>query len=302
MRRSRAGPAALILLALLLVPGCAPVEGTAPPPAEGTIRVASYDFAENQILAEVYAEAVRRAGLPVSVEHGIGTREVVLPALEQGVVDLVVDYLGTALDFVDPGRPAARREPEHLRAALARVMDQRGATVLAAAPAEDQNGFVVRAAFSDQNAVRRLSDLSLVASGMVFGGPPECPERRYCLPGLQEVYGLRFAEVRAMPSRAATVEALLSEEIDVGLLETTDARLADGSLVLLDDDRGLQPHENVVPIVRTAVLDRAGGQLSTALDEVSARLTTADLVRLNRLVAVDGRTPAEAAALWWGGR
>jgi osmoprotectant transport system substrate-binding protein len=302
MRRSRAVPAALLLLALLLLPGCAPVAGTAAPAAEGTIRIASYDFTENQILAEVYAEAVRRADLPVTVQHGIGTREVVLPALEQGLVDLVVDYLGTALDFVDPGRPAARREPEHLRAALARVMGQRGATVLAAAPAEDQNGFVVRAAFSEQNAVRRLSDLALVASGMVFGGPPECPERRYCLPGLREVYGLQFAEVRAMPSRAATVEALLSDEIDVGLLETTDARLADGSLVLLDDDRGLQPHENVVPIVRTVVLDRSGEELRTALDAVSARLTNADLVRLNRLVAVDGRTPEEAAALWWRGR
>ncbi|MGY1691096.1 ABC transporter substrate-binding protein [Geodermatophilus sp. SYSU D01105] len=301
MRRPRAVPAALLLLALLLLPGCAPAPGTAAPPAEGTVRIASYDFAENQILAEVYAEAVRRAGLPVTVVHGIGTREVVLPALEQGVVDLVVDYLGTALDFVDPGRPAARREPEHLRAALARVMAQRGATVLAAAPAEDQNGFVVRATWSEQNAVRRLSDLALVASGLVFGGPPECPERRYCLPGLREVYGLQFAEVRAMPSRSATVEALLSEEIDVGLLETTDPHLADGSLVLLDDDRGLQPHENVVPIVRTAVLDEAGEGLRTALDAVSARLTGADLVRLNRLV-VEGRTPAEAAALWWGGR
>jgi osmoprotectant transport system substrate-binding protein len=293
-------PVVVVLLALLTA--CASTPAAPAPAGQDPVRIASYDFTENQILAEVYAEAVRRADLPVTVQHGIGTREVVLPALEQGVVDLVVDYLGTALDFVDPGRPAARREPEHLRAALARVMGQRGATVLAAAPAEDQNGFVVRAAFSEQNAVRRLSDLALVASGMVFGGPPECRERRYCLPGLREVYGLEFAEVRAMPSRAATVEALLSEEIDVGLLETTDARLADGSLVLLDDDRRLQPRENVVPIVRTVVLDRSGEELRTALDAVSARLTNADLVRLNRLVAVDGRTPEEAAALWWRGR
>ena len=301
MRCRRAVLAAVALLFALLA-ACGPAPATPAPAAPDPVRIASYDFTENQILAEVYAEAVRRAGVPVAVQHGIGTREVVLPALEQGVVDVVVDYLGTALEFVDPGGPAVPREPEHLRAALARVMAQRGATVLAAADAEDQNGFVVRAAFAEQYGVTRLSDLAPLAPGLVFGGPPECPERRFCLPGLREVYGLQFGEVRAMPTRSATAEAVLAGTIDVGLLETTDARLAATPLVLLDDDRGLQPHENVVPIVRTAVLQRVGEDLSEALDGVSTRLDRADLVRLNRLVVLDGRTPAEAAALWWAGR
>ena len=87
----------------------------------------------------------------------------------------------------------------------------------------------------------------------------------------------------------------------MGLLETTDARLGTEPVTLLADDRGLQPHENVVPLVRTAVLDRTGGRLQAALDEVSRRLTTADLGRLNRAVEVEGRTPAQAAARWWSG-
>jgi len=301
MRCRRAVPAAVVLL-LALLSACGAAPASPAPAAEETVRFASYDFTENQILAEVYAEAVRRAGLPVSVQHGTGTREVVLPALEQGVVDVVIDYLGTALEFVDPGGPAVTREPEHLRAALARVMGQRGATVLAAADAEDQNGFVVPASFAEEHGLTRISDLLPLAPGLVFGGPPECPERRYCLPGLREVYGLEFGQVHPMPSRSATAEALLAGAIDVGLLETTDARLAGTGLVLLEDDRGLQPHENVVPIVRTAVVDRVGEGLTTALDAVSARLDRADLVRLNRLVVLDGKTPAEAAALWWAGR
>jgi osmoprotectant transport system substrate-binding protein len=297
--------AVLVLLLLLALAGCSSAE---PEPtgaageAEGTVRIASYDFAENQILAELYAEALRRAGLAVTVQHGIGTREVVVPALEQGVVDVVVDYLGTALEFVAPGGPAVPRETEFVRAELARVMGQRGATVLTPAAAEDKNGFAVRTAFSEQNAVRRLSDLALIAPDLVFGGPPECPARPYCLKGLQEVYGLQFGAVRSMSSRAATAEALLAGEIDVGLLETTDARLGDDQLRLLDDDRQLQPRENVVPIVRTEVLEDGGDALRAALDGVSARLDTPDLVRLNRLVALDGRTPAEAAELWWAGR
>jgi osmoprotectant transport system substrate-binding protein len=113
------------------------------------------------------------------------------------------------------------------------------------------------------------------------------------------VYGLEFAEVVSMPSRTATVEALVSGLIDIGLLETTDARLSTAPVTLLVDDRMLQPPENVVPLVRRAAIDRWGEELRTALNGVSARLTTADLVALNRSVELEGLTPEEAAARWW---
>ncbi len=293
---------AAVLLLTVVLGGCRSAPAGPGPVAEGVVRVASYDFAENQTLAEVYAEALRRAGLEVSVQHGIGTREVVLPALEQGVVDVVVDYLGTASDFLEPGAGSAHSDPVLLREDLARTLAPRGMTVAAAAAAEDQNGFVVLTDLAERHGMTTLSQLAAVAPGLVFGGPPECAERRFCLPGLREVYGLEFAAVLSMPSRVATVEALLTGEIDVGMLETTDAHLIDASLLLLRDDRSLQPRENVVPIVRTAVAEEAGDRLRAALDAVSAQLTTIDLVLLNRAVAIDGRTPQEAAAQWWVGR
>ncbi|WP_324274592.1 ABC transporter substrate-binding protein [Blastococcus brunescens] len=266
----------------------------------GTIRFASYDFQENQILVEVYAEAARRAGLPVSVQHGIGTREVVAPALQQGVVDVVVDYLGTATMFARPAFPDLPETPEGMHAVLSRTLGGRGVLVLDAARAEDQNGFVVTTAFAAEHDVGRISELAPLAPQLAFGGPPECPDRPLCLPGLEEVYGLEFAEVLAMPTRAATVEALLAGHIQVGLLETTDARLALAPVMLLVDDRGLQPRENVVPMVRRAVADRFGPQLTDALDQVSALLTTGDLVQLNRAVELEGLSPEEAARRWWG--
>jgi osmoprotectant transport system substrate-binding protein len=306
MRRSpRAAPppaAGLLGTAVLLVAllcGCAGPPAGDGPPADRGIRIASYDFPENQTLAEVYAEALRRAGMEVTVQHGIGTREVVFPALEQGVVDVVVDYLGTTAEFLEPGAGSVHDQPGPLREDLAADLAPRGLTVLAAARAEDQNGFVVLTELAERLGVRLLSQLAPVAPSLVFGGPPECADRPFCLPGLREVYGVTFAEVRSMTSRAATVEALLAGQVDVGMLETTDPRLSDASLLLLIDDRSLQPRENVVPLVRTAVAD---DRLRAALDEVSAQLTTLDLVGLNRAVAVDGASPREAALRWWDGR
>jgi osmoprotectant transport system substrate-binding protein len=289
---------ALLAVALVAACGAEPAPATQEPTA---VRFASYDFAENQILTEVYAEAARRAGLPVSVTHGVGTREVVAPALQQGVVDVVIDYLGTAMAFARPAAPTLSREPVAMRAVLGRVLGGRGVLVLNPAQAQDQNGFAVRTAFAAENGVAKLSDLVDLAPRLTFGGPPECPDRPFCLMGLQDVYGLRFEDLRTMPSRAATVEALLAGDIDVGLLETTDARLAVAPIQLLLDDRGLQPPENVVPLVRADAIHRWGEELRTALDEVSARLTTNDLVQLNRRVEIEGLTPEQAAAGWWEG-
>ncbi|MGH9265386.1 MAG: glycine betaine ABC transporter substrate-binding protein, partial [Acidimicrobiales bacterium] len=134
---------------------------------------------------------------------------------------------------------------------------------------------------------------------LVFGAPPECPERRFCLAGLTAVYGLSFKEFRPLDAGGPlTVGALEGDEIDVGLLFTTSPAVATSDLVLLADDRGLQPAENVVPVVRTPVLERHGDALRRAADEVSRVLTTQELIGLNRRVDVEGAAPAEAAREW----
>lgn len=265
---------------------------------DNTVRVASYDFQENVILAEVYAQALQRNGIEVSTVHGLGTRDLVIPALEQGQVDLVVDYLGTALDFLEGPPQQDHGDPADVHAALRTAFTARGVTVLDYAQAEDQNGFAVTTVRAVADELVNLSDLVDLAPMLRFGAPPECPTRRYCLIGLEETYGLEFDSFRPMPSRSATVEALLSGEIDVGLLETTDARLSSSQLVLLADDRGLQPRENVVPLIRTEALVSVGAQLQEVVAAVTAELTTADLIELNSQVEIEGRTPVEVAADW----
>ena len=251
---------AAVLVLLAVLSGCSGDPAGPPSPATtgatAALRFASYDFGENQVLVEVYATAARRVGVPVDVRHGVGTREIVWPAMEQGLVDVVIDYLGTALAFARPREDTARRTPEEVRGALDRTLFIRGITVLAPAQAADQNGFAVTRAFAGKHDLTTISDLAPLAGGLRFGGPPECPERPFCLRGLERVYGLHFDEVLSMPSRAATADALRAGQIDVGMLETTNPRLAVSGLILLDDDRGLQPHENVVPLVRTDALPR----------------------------------------------
>ena len=294
-RRALLGLLGLLALAVLGAACSRPSGRAQPEPREaGVLRIASFEFPESEIVAELYARSLRQAGIEVEVLSGLGTREIVVPALQQGQVDLVVDYSGSLLDYLGGSSDEAHGTADQVVSALRQRLAARGLSALAYAPAEDANAFAVRADFARQNQLSRLSDLRELAPRLTFGGPPECPQRRYCLRGLQETYGLRFAAFRPQPSRGATATALESGEIDVGLLETTYGRLDERRLTVLADDRSLQPRENLVPVVRTEILHRYGARLTRPLDAVSVRLTTGDLVRLNYIAAVNPVGPAEA--------
>ncbi len=186
-----------------------------------------------------------------------------------------------------------------MRRRLAQVLQPEGVSVMDMATAQNQNGVVVTAATAARFGVEEISDLESVAARFSFGGPPECVERPLCLPGLESRYGLSFKKfVPLDPGGPTTVAALEEGVIDVGLLFTTDPDIAAHDLVLLDDDRGLQPAENVVPIVRSSVLERFGGGVRMALHAVTERLTTSSLRRLNHMIEVLGKDPREVANRW----
>jgi osmoprotectant transport system substrate-binding protein len=305
MRRAIPGTAARTILALtmlaLLVAGCD--RDPAPPPPEDplrpTIQLASFDFPESEILGELYGQALRQHGFPVELVVQLGAREVVAPALEQGKVDMVPEYLGSALNFLNDRDRVATANPGLTHARLEQAFAPRGVSVLAYAPAVDRNGFVVTGEMARSRGLEKLSDLAPMASQLALGGPPECPQRPLCLGGLQDVYKLKFARFEAMPSRTVTAAALETGEIDVGMIDTTDPNLVKpgNDLVQLEDDRDLQPADNVVPVVRREVLDAYGPPLVRLLNAVSTQLTTVELTRLNLQVA-DGESPADAAAGW----
>jgi osmoprotectant transport system substrate-binding protein len=299
IRRLRpALPVGLVALALL-VAGCD--RGPAPPPPQDprrpTIRLASFDFPESELLAQLYGQALVKHGFPVEQVVQLGAREVVAPALEQGKVDMVPEYLGSALNFLNDSNRLATADPGLTHARLEQAFAPRGVSVLAYAPAQDRNGFVVTGDMARRRGLKKLSDLAPMARQLSFGGPPECAQRALCLKGLEDVYKLRFKRFEAMPSRSVTAAALQTGEIDVGMIDTTDPNLAKSDLIQLADDKRLQPADNVVPVVRREIVDAYGPPLVRLLNAVSAQLTTPELAKLN-LQVTDGQPAADAAAGW----
>jgi osmoprotectant transport system substrate-binding protein len=264
---------------------------------DDAITVASFNFAESVLLAELYGQALRSAGFRVELALDLGARELVQPALQNGLVELVPEYAGSALEFV-AGNGSASADELATHRALARAMASRGLTVLAASPAQDRNGIVVTSETATRFDLHTISDLKPVAPQMAFGGPPECRERPLCLGGLVSVYGLRFESFVPLDEGGAlTVAALQAGQVQAALLFTSDAQIDAHGFVLLDDDRHLQPAENVTPIIRTDALARFGPRLTEVVNAVSAALTTEDLRRMNSDVAA-GEASAAVAAGW----
>jgi len=246
-------------------PGPATVGGDAGP---GVITVGSFDFPESVLLAYLYAGALSARGYPVRVLPDLGSRELVEPALMTGLVQLVPEYTGSALEFVSLGRTHATASVTATAAALARWMAARGIVTARPAAAQDANAIVVTGATAARYRLRTIADLAGAAPGLVFGGPPECAERPDCLPGLRRAYGLRFRAFAGLDAGGPlTRQALQSGDIGVALLFTTDPAVAAHHLVELADDRGLQPAENVIPVLRRATADRYGAGLLAGVPE-----------------------------------
>jgi osmoprotectant transport system substrate-binding protein len=288
----------LVLALVLGAPACDRTSEASPKvDRDDAVTIASFNFPESVLLAEIYAQALEATDVRVKRETALGTRELVMPALVQGLVELVPEYAGSALLFLaGAGSASANRDANHR--ALASQLSGFGVSALDASPAEDQNGFAVTRETASRLGLRTLSDLPPVADQLTFGGPPECQRRPSCMPGLESTYGIEFGEELFTLDAGGdrTVAALAQGTVDVALLFTSDAAVELNAFVLLRDDRSLQPAENVTPIVRQDALERFPG-LAAAVNAVSALLTTDDLRSMNAEVALGGE-PRTIARAW----
>jgi osmoprotectant transport system substrate-binding protein len=257
------------------------------------LTVGGTNFSEQEIVAEIYAQCLEEAGFSVSKKLKIGSREIVLPALEKGDIDLYPEYVGTLLTFLK-GTPTS--DVDKTVADLGDLLEPKGLQLLEPAEAEDKNGFAVTKATAEKLDLKTLSDLKGKSQDLVFGAGPECDQRPLCLVGLKETYGLDFKEVKKLDSGGPlTKDALEKGDIDVGLIFTSDGAVAARGFVVLEDDKDLQPPDNVVPIVRK---DKVKGDLEELLNAISAKLTTDGLSELNKRVDIDKEDPADVAKDW----
>ncbi len=295
---------ALIASALLVLGACAGGDEDSTPQtalADDAITVGSFDFQESVVLAEVYSQALERAGYSVQREFDLGPRELVGPALTAGLIELVPEYAGTALEFVSLGGSRATNDAAATHERLTEALADSPVRALAAAPAQDANTFVVTAETAARLDLDEVSDLAAVAEELTFGGPDECATRRLCLIGLRDEYGVSFDQVVALdPGGPATRQALLGGQIDVGLLFTTDPAIGAEEFVELVDDRRLQPAENVTPLIRREVVERFGEDVVSVIDEVSRHLTTDAVRSLNASASGEAESgdPAAVADTW----
>jgi osmoprotectant transport system substrate-binding protein len=268
--------------------------------ADSAITVGSFDFVESVIVAEVYSQGLEAAGFDVDRAFSLGPREFAAPALTSGLIEFLPEYAGTASEFHSGGDAEPTNDVAETHEELVAAVGDRGVIALAPAPAQDTNTFVVTAETARRLDLETLGDLGAASGSLVFGGPAECPQRLLCLPGLDEVYGVTFGEVVSLDAGGPlTVSALQGGQIDVGLMFSTDPTIAELGLIELADTAGLQPAENITPLVHASVIDEWGDRLVDVVDAISARLTTADVRILNGAANQAGADVAAIATNWW---
>jgi osmoprotectant transport system substrate-binding protein len=259
---------------------------------KGSVTIGAFNFPESAILSNIYAGALGNDGFTATVRANLGSREIVAPALERGDIDAYIGYAATELEFYNNAAGQASPDAKATVDKLNDVIKPKGLLALDPSPAINQNAFGVTQATADKYHLAKLSDLEAVAGELTLGGPPECPTRPFCAKGLEDKYNVKFKEFKAIDAGGPlTKTALKDGDIDVGLLFTSDAK----GFILLEDDKTLQNADAVVPILKADnVLEHA----RSIMNDVSAKLTSADLSELNDRVNVAKEDPDVVATSW----
>jgi osmoprotectant transport system substrate-binding protein len=290
--KGRLAVGAAVVGAALALSGCASGDPLDPGTDDGgstdTITIGSQAYYSNEIIAEIYAQALENAGFTVERDFNIGQRDAYLPSLESGEVDLFPEYTGNLLQYYVPDTTATTSDDVYaeLQDALPdglEVLDQSSAT--------DQDSYNVTAAFAEENDLESLADLANVTVPLTLGGAPELEERPYGPSGLLEKYGVT---VGFSATGDTTVEDLLAGTINIANVYSADPRIQTEDLVTLADPDGLFLASNVVPLVNSEIAD----QIADVINAVSAKLTPEGLVALNVKSTVDQESPEDIATEW----
>lgn len=270
-----------------------PLESSQSPDSPDTITVGSANFLENVLLGEMYAIALTKAGYQVDTKLNIGSREVIYDQAEKGVLDVLPEYNGALLSFVDPEDTAATLD--EVTAALQEKLPA-SLALLTPSPAEDKNTVVVRKDTAEQNKLTSIADLAPLAPTMNFGAAPEDRTRQQGLVGLEQVYGVKFKSFKALDTAGPlTITALSDGDVDAAILYSTTPEITSRGFVALTDPENVFGVQNVVPLVNSEAVDDKARDI---LNNISAALDTDTLTQLNSRVQIDNEDAAVVAEDW----
>jgi osmoprotectant transport system substrate-binding protein len=301
MRRYRTlalGAASLVLVMSACTPGGS--EGSPSGSSAGekpTVKVGSQEFWENAVVGEMYAQGLEAAGYTVERHLELGGRPVLHTALEANEINLLPEYLG-GLGGEGLGIEALSTDPQIAWDNMQEALGGKDWVVFDFSPGTDADGFAVRQETADEFDLETMSDLAGVADQLVFGVAEECMENPVCAPGLKEVYGIDLTqlEVETLGACSADIATALHDiAIDVAQVCTTQPEIASLNLVLLDDDKHLQPAQNLLPLARQDLVDAAPADFEETLNAITAKLTTEALTQLGVAIQINHEEIADVA-------
>ncbi|MFJ7078331.1 ABC transporter substrate-binding protein [Streptomyces sp. NPDC098781] len=258
--------------------------------SKGGLTIGTANFTENQVLGYLYAAVLKAAGVEVTVRPNLGTREILIPALKGGDIDLLPEYQGALLHYVAP--KATATEEGEMQNALTVALPS-GLQVLPYGLAEDSDAFVVTRETAEKYGLTSLADLRKQNGKLVIGAAPEVKKREVGAVGLKDVYGVEFKEFKSLDSSGPLVKGALKKgDVDVANLFTTDTDIQANDWVVLTDPKNLIPGQHVVPLIADR---KADSTVRKALAALGNTLTTAQLTELNRLVDKDKKDPEDVA-------
>ncbi|MCU1513154.1 MAG: glycine/betaine transporter [Microbacteriaceae bacterium] len=286
---------AVVVGAAIALSGCA----SGSPLASGstasgaTLVVGSQAYYSNEIVAEIYSQALENGGFKIDRNYQIGQREVYLPQLESGKIDVFPEYIGSLDQALN--KTAAGGKEDAVLADLKKSLPS-GLTVLNPADASDQNSWTVTEAFAKKYKLTDIASLKNVTEPITVGGNAELETRPYGPTALKDKYGITIAGFKAVQDSSGplTVKALVDNEIQLANIYTADPNIKSNNLVALKDPDGIFFPDNVAPVVS----DKVDSKAKKILNAVSAKLTASDFVGLNS-ESVNDKKSSEAIAKAW---
>jgi osmoprotectant transport system substrate-binding protein len=258
----------------------------------GSLTVGSAGFPENELLADIYGDALSAKGVSITKKLNIGERPVYFKALQDGSIDFIPEYSGSILSYLDP--KATAKSPAAVAAALPAALGSK-LTALKYAAAQDSDTITVTKDTATKYHLTSIADLAPVASKLTLGAPAQFKTRPDGVPALKSVYGVTFGTFTVTSAGGTvTVNALKNGSIDAADIFSTDPSIAANNFVSLQDPKNMFAAQNVVPIVTTSKLNPT---ITAAVNAVSAKLDTATLAKLVAQVA--GGKDADAVAKEW---